>query len=224
MDRLVHHSAGSFSAPENLAISDSTCAMTHTFRLIRRLARELKYLPLELLWNYPLIIHSIATIEQDLRQELGDIVPAKCQLLTTPEMMIRMLEKYQFLDLTIQVPAPLLLQSNYETGISLLRQLFPQNQDNVEANLEEADELENLNFSRTFLEMLVEDLDTDSTFCRMRIESRSRQTFAERFEAQRQNQGMIPKLPDSFFPHLFLIRDACLTNAKGVWFYKYFYL
>jgi hypothetical protein len=198
--------------------------MTHTFKLIRRLARELKYLPLELLWNYPLTIHSIATIEQNIRQELGDIVPAECHLLTTPEIMVGTVEKYQFLDLTIQVPAPLLLQSSYESGISLLRQLFPQNQDDVEANLEEDDELENLNFSRTFLEMLVEDLDTGSTFCRMRIESRSPRTFAEQFEAQRQNEGIIPKLPDDFFPHLFLIRDACLTNAQGVWFYKYFYL
>jgi hypothetical protein len=99
--------------------------MTRSFRLIRKLAREVKYLPLELLWNYPITINSIATLESDIRAELGKIVPAGCSLLTEPEIAYNMLAKYDFIYLTVRVPAHLLLESNYQSGIPLLRQLLP---------------------------------------------------------------------------------------------------
>lgn len=201
--------------------------MTHTFRLIRRLAKDLKYLPLELLWNYPITINSVATVEQDIRQELGKIVPAECQLLTTSEMMVGMLKKYQFLDLTAQVPDALLLRANYHSGMLLLRQLLPQNyiEDGIEPKpmFDDDDELDSLNFSEMFLEGLADDLNTGITVCRMWIESRSRQSFEERFEAEQQNK-LSSILARDYFPHDFVIRDACLTNAKGVWFFKYLYI
>ncbi|HEY9597253.1 MAG TPA: hypothetical protein V6D33_06245 [Cyanophyceae cyanobacterium] len=198
--------------------------MTHSFRIIRRLARELKYLPLELLWNYPITINSLSTLEQDIRRELGSIVPTECSLLTTVETIYGTLAKYDFLDLTFRVPDALLLQSNYQVGISLLRQLLPQKQNEQahQANLNETRE-EDLNFSETFLEQLIENLDVDLTLCRMRLESRAPRTFEERIEMTMRTAPTLI-LPEGYFPHHFMIQDAGLTNAQGVWFYKYFYL
>lgn len=195
--------------------------MTRSFRLLRKLAKELKYLPLELLWNYPITINSIATLERDIRAELGKIVPAGCSLLTESEAVYGMLAKYDFLDLTFRVPDHLLLQSNYQSGIPLLRQLLPAQEPSDEEELdEEIDELFN---GLSILEMLAEDVDAGLTLCRMLLKSQSPRSFTER---ERRNFLTLPRmmLPNNYFPHRLIIRDACLTNAEAVWFYKHLYL
>jgi hypothetical protein len=195
--------------------------MPRSFRLIRKLAREVKYLPVELLWNYPITINSIATLESDIREEFGKIVPAGCSLLTEPETAYKMLAKYDFLDLTVRVPDHLLLESNYQSGIPLLRQLLPTPEllDEEEPD-EETDELLN---GLTILEMLADDVDEGLTLCRIILESQSSREFTER---ARYNSLTSPVLilPNNYFPHRLTIRDACLTNAENVWFYKYLYL
>lgn len=195
--------------------------MNRSFRLLRKLAKKLKYLPLELLWNYPITINSIATLESNIRAEIGRIVPAGCSLLTEPEIAYKMLAKYDFIDLTVRVPDHLLLESNYQSGIPLLRELLPAQEPLDEEELdEEIDELFN---GLSILEMLAEDVDAGLTLCRMLLESQSPRSFAER---ERRNFLTLPRmmLPDNYFPHRLTIRDACLTNAEAVWFYKHFYL
>ncbi|MBD3883293.1 hypothetical protein IFO70_16115 [Phormidium tenue FACHB-886] len=193
--------------------------MNHSFRLIRKLAREIKYLPLELLWNYPITIHSIETLENDIRTELGKIVPAGCSLMTQPETAHGTLAKYDFLDLTFRVPEHLLLQSNYQSGISLLRQLLPAPDPLDETLMEEIEDFDDL----SVLKMLARDVDAGLTLCRILLRSRSPRPFKER---SRMNLLTSPemRLPDGYFPHHLTIRDACLTNAEAVWFHKYFYL
>jgi hypothetical protein len=193
--------------------------MNRSFRLIRKLARELKYFPLELLWNYPITLNSIETLERDIYAELGKIVPAGCSLLTESERAYGMLAKYDFLDLTFRVPNHLLLQSNYQSGTALLRQLLPAK----EALNEEIEEEDDLLNGLSILEMLAEDVDADLVVCRMLLESRSRRSFEERARA---NLLTTPEmiLSHRYFPHHFTIRDACLTNAEAAWFCKHFYL
>ncbi len=195
--------------------------MNRSFRLLKKLARELKYLPLDLLWNYPITINSIATLESDIRAELGKIVPAGCSLVTEPEIAYGMLAKYDFIDLTVRVPDHLLLESNYQSGIPLLRQLLPAPEPLDEEDIdEETDELFN---GLSILEMLADDIDEGLTLCRIFLESQSARSFTERVRDNVLDWPLLI-LPNKYFPHRLAIRDACLTNAQNVWFYKYFYL
>jgi hypothetical protein len=145
--------------------------MNRSFILLRKLARELKYLPLELLWNYPITINSIATLESDIRAEIGKIVPAGCSLLTEPEIAYNMLAKYDFIDLTVRVPAHLLLESNYQSNIPLLRQLLPVQEPLDEEELDE--ESEEIFNGLSILKMLADDVDEGLTLCRIFLESQS---------------------------------------------------
>lgn len=197
--------------------------MDSSFRLIRKLARKLKYLPLELLWNYPITINSIATLETDIRAELGKIVPAGCSLLTETERIHGMIAKYDFADLTFRVPDYLLLQSDYQSGISLLRELLPV-QDPSEEDYEEIKNHELLNgIYLSTLESLAEDVDAGLTLCRIVLNSQSPRPYEER---AKMNSRTLPRLilPNNYFQQRFIIGDACLTNAKDVWFFKHFYL
>jgi hypothetical protein len=36
--------------------------------------------------------------------------------------------------------------------------------------------------------------------------------------------AMAARLPSGYFSQIFVIGDACITNAKSVWFHKHFYL
>ncbi len=196
--------------------------MSSSFRLIRKLARKLKYLPLELLWNYPITINSIATLETDIRAELGKIVPAGCSLLTETERIHGMLAKYDFIDLTFRVPDYLLLQSYYQSGISLLRELLPVKEPSNEE--EDYQEIDDEFFKDLFiLEMLAEEVDAGLTLCRMVLHRQSPRPYEERAKI---NSRTLPRLilPNNYFPHRFVIGDACLTNAQAVWFFKHFYL
>lgn len=60
--------------------------MTKATWLIKKLARELKYLSLPELFGRQVMIHSVGTVEDNIRHALGDIVPKRCQLLTEPQL------------------------------------------------------------------------------------------------------------------------------------------
>jgi hypothetical protein len=132
-----------------------------------------------------------------------------------------MLAKYDFIDLTVRVPDHLLLESNYQSGIPLLRQLLPTPEllDEEEID-EETDELLN---GLMILEMLADDVDKGLTLCRIFLESRSARSFTERVRDNVLDWPLLI-LPNKYFPHRLTIRDACLTNTENVWFYKYLYL
>ena len=76
--------------------------MTKATWLIKKLARELKYLSLSELFGREVVIHSVDTVEDNIRHALGDIVPEGCGLLTEPRLMKGMVAKYDFLDLTFK--------------------------------------------------------------------------------------------------------------------------
>lgn len=195
--------------------------MTKANRLIKKLARELKYLSLSELFGREIVIHSVETVEDNIRRALGDIVPEGCRLLTEPQSMKGMLAKYDFLDLTFSVPA-YLLQSHYESGISLLKALHfiidPSEEDIDELKYKEVSGF--LEDDPTCLTELAEDVSKNMTVCRM-ILNRSN---PREWNKNNRMMEMIASLPSGYFPQIFVIRDACITNSEFVWFHKHFYL
>lgn len=196
--------------------------MTKATRLIKKLARELKYLSLSELFGRQMMIHRVETVEDDIRRALGSIVPQGCQLLTEPYLLKGMLAKYDFLDLTFSVPA-YLLESQYESGISLLKALHfirdPSEQ-------EEDEEMDQESLSQFFgddptcLGELAEDVSKNITVCRMKLNS----THPREWDDSWRINASTASLPISYFPRLFVIQDACIANAQFVWFHKHFYL
>ncbi|MBE9229693.1 hypothetical protein IQ264_30275 [Phormidium sp. LEGE 05292] len=195
--------------------------MTKATWLIKKLARELKYLSLSELFGRQVMIHSVDTVEDNIRHALGDIVPEGCRLLTEPQLMKGMLAKYDFLDLTFSVPA-YLLQSHYESGISLLKALYfirdPSQEDIDELEYKELSEF--LGDDPTFLAELAEDVSKNMTVCRMILNS----SHPREWDKNNRRMAMTASLPSGYFPQIFVIGDACITNALSVWLHKHFYL
>lgn len=193
--------------------------MTKATRLIKKLATELKYRPLFDLVGRRIIIYSVDTVEDDIRRELGSIVPEGCRLLTESQLMKGMMAKYDFLDLTFSAPA-YLLNSQYESGISLLKALHFI-RDPSEEDDEEDDEVSELfRDDPTCLGHLVEDVSKNMTVCRMLLNS----THPRDWDKNNRIMALELRLPFGYFPQVFVIGDACITNAKSVWFHKHFYL
>ena len=196
--------------------------MTQATRLIKKLARELKYLPLSELFGRQVMIHHVETVEDDIRRALGSIVPQGCQLLTEPYLLKGMLAKYDFLDLTFRVPA-YLLESQYESGISLLKALYfirDPSEPEDEEDLDQESLSEVFGDDPTCLGELAEDVSKNITVCRMKLNS----THSREWDDTWRRNAVTASLPLSYFPQLFVIKDACITNAQFVWFHKYFYL
>ncbi|MCB1043765.1 MAG: hypothetical protein KDC35_12545 [Acidobacteria bacterium] len=79
------------------------------------------------------------------------------------------------------------------------------------------DTLSSLGFSR-------EDLDDELRS--LRSEIKKGKAYLRLF--LRDASGSLPQtsfeIPETYFPHEFVIEDACLTNAPSVWVFKHFYL
>lgn len=194
--------------------------MTKSIQLIKKLARELKYRSLLELVGRKITIFSVSTVEDDVRRELGSIVPEGCRLLTEPQLMKGMLAKYDFLDLTFSAPA-YLLESQYESGISLLKALYFIRDPSEESVDEELREISLLfGDDPTFLSELADDLSKNMTVCRMFLDS----THPREWDKNNRMMALKLSLPSSYFPQVFVIGDACITNAGFVWFHKHFYL
>lgn len=184
--------------------------------LIKRLARELRYLPLSEFVGRNVRIRSIQTVADDVRDVLSLIVPEECQLLTDAKLIEGTLAKYGFLDLTFSAPS-CLLESQYQSGISLLKDLrYIREPSEVEE--EDYDFYELLGEDPTFLTQLTEDLATNKVFIRLFLRG------APAYEDVRESLRGIPALPPQYLPRLFAIADVCVTNAESVWFHKHFYM
>lgn len=175
--------------------------------LVKRLARELRYRPLPELVGQEIMIHSVESVEEDLREALAPFLPGQAQYEWPHSPFLeRTLAKYGILDVTFRAPASL-LQGEAEQGVPLLKKL---------GFLPDPSILEQmpLTFENdpTCLAELHDDLSEESTFLRLWL-------------ASEPPQGESPlALPPSYLPRRFKLRDACMANATLVWFHKHFYL
>jgi hypothetical protein len=182
--------------------------------LIKILARGLRYLPLPEFVGQQVMIQSVDTVADDIRCALSGIFPEECNLLTEAGILEGMMAKYNFLDLTFSAP-PYLLESQYQSGISLLKDLgFIRKPSEVE---EYDDDFEGFNegFIMNILTDIAKDISKNITVLRL---------FLTTDPPPQEEINWEIDLPPEYLPRLFIIKDACIANAGSVWFHQYFYL
>ena len=94
--------------------------MDKTNSLIKKLTKELKYRSLPELMGRKLKINQIETIEEDIKNAIREIFSEECKLISTN--MEGTMTKYDFLALRFSTDSNL-LESEYESGITLLEKL-----------------------------------------------------------------------------------------------------
>src|SRR5437868_1112064 len=90
--------------------------------LVRRVARGLRYRPLERLVGRTVLVRDLDAVEEAVRAGLGPDFPDGCRL-DGPELVYRhgAVAKYGILDLRFSAPADLL--AGAASGVPLLREL-----------------------------------------------------------------------------------------------------
>jgi hypothetical protein len=182
--------------------------------LIKKISRELRYRTLNELIGTTIPINGLESVEQDVASRLDALFPENCRLIG-PERksMEGSTAKYGLLDLTYTAPS-FLLESQYESGISLLKTLHfligPEEAEEIVREMRELDE----NFDDpTCLQNLNEDLEMKQTFLRLFLQT----------DHKAQGREILGILSPGFFPRVFTVKDACATNSDYVWFHKHFY-
>jgi hypothetical protein len=181
--------------------------------LVRSIAERLRYRPLDRLVGRVVEIADLDRVEEAIGLTLGADMPEGCRL-AGPEPGIREAAvcKYGILDLRFTAPDCVLAHpptspTGDRTGFPLLRELgyLPGG---------EVGPQERLCDDPVCLEMLRDNLDQGQTWLMIYL------------EGGRPDEGARVglRLPQGYLPRPFRIIDACVTNARGVWLWKHFYL
>lgn len=186
--------------------------------LIKKISRELRYRTMNELIGKTIPINDLESVEQDVTSSLGSMLPENSKLIGPARKYMEGVSAiYGLLDLTYTVPSSL-LESQYESGISLLKALHflidSEKAEEITREMRElaADTNEDFN-DPTCLQNLNEALETKQTFLRLFLQTDHKAQGRERL-------GLL--LP-GFFPREFTVKDACVTNSDFVWFHKHFY-
>ena len=189
--------------------------------LLRKVAKELRYLLLTDIIGSRVTIHSIETIQADILHSLSPPLPATA-VLERPEQrfLIGALIKYGLMDLTFAIPEPIATGTD-APGILLLQQLgfviAPKQHPAVSADGAMWSD------DPTCLAELADSLNMHHFVVRLFL------------ELPPDTDGLPPlddpahwfapfRLPTSYFPKTFTVSDACMSNAGFVWFHKHFYV
>lgn len=176
--------------------------------LVRRIARGLRYRPLEQVVGRTVLVRDLDAVEEAVRVELGDEFPAACRL-DGPGLIYRhgAVAKYGILDLRFSAPDDLLVDA--ASGVPLLRELGFLPGAGTEQPQQVCDD-------PVCLEMLAEEIAVGRVFLSLFLEGgRPGSTPAELVQLQ---------IPEGYLPRSFRVVDACVTNAASVWLWKHFYL
>jgi hypothetical protein len=183
-------------------------------KLVRSVAKGLRYRSLQRLIGRTVEVENIDSIEEAVHLALGPDFPAESRLVG-PELHFRegAIAKYGILDLRFTASAAM-LTDEVSTGVPLLRQLnyLPDGQ---------AENTCWIDHDPTCLEMLQEDICSGQTWLRLFLEGGRPGDEAR----VKDSDGHVSfRVPDSYLPRPFRIVDSCVTNAAGVWLWKHFYL
>jgi hypothetical protein len=178
---------------------------------VKTLARTLKYRELPELIGKTVKIHAPTTVEADVLAAIGDKLPEAIRLISPQEKYLeRAMARHSILDLTF-TGQDALLESQYESGIPLLKKFHfigdPERAKELADELELDDPL--------CLGELNDDIERKETVIRLFLEAESIKGIG---------RHLIGELPPDYLPRDFTVTDACATNAGFVWFHKHFYL
>lgn len=181
--------------------------MSHpSFSVLRRLHRSLVYSSMDALTGVTVEVQSTETALDDVLRVVGASIPIT---VTTkgPELYYRegAIAKYGILDVTFGVGStPLEIR---RPGLGILRSLAL-----VDASSESTD------FTDDFVSDLVSESEVGALYLKVFLETEAPLPVID--SLGRLRQGM----PAGFWPHRFVVRDACLTSAPSIWLAKHFYL
>jgi hypothetical protein len=183
--------------------------------LVRSIARGLRYRPLGHLVGRDIPVADLDRLEDAVRRALGPDFPAACRLAgPDPGDRASTVAKYGLLDLRFAAPAGL-LGGEPQTGVPLLRALGYLPGSGAGSQHRVCDD-------PTCLELLRDDLDAGRTWLLLFLEGGPPGAGARADGAD--NLAAFRHVPAGYLPRPFRVRDACATNARGVWLWKHFYL
>jgi hypothetical protein len=176
--------------------------------IIKWLAQTLRYKLMPEYIGRELVIHELASIDDDIRRVLEAEIPEPAEWFALPASEVEeALLKHGIIDVSYIVPAGM-LDSDYETGIELLQSLGFIMDSAEERAFEVVSQLVGDKLDdATDLLVLKEDLEEGSTYLRLFL------------HAEPASQEQSPDL----LPCLFVIDDACIANAQSVWLHRHFY-
>ncbi|SRR5579884_3310892 len=175
--------------------------------LVRAVARGLRYRSLPHLIGRAVELRNLGHVEEAVRAALGPDLPAGYHL-AGPELRFRegAVAKYGILDLEFSAP-PEALAGEMCSGVTLLRELGFLPGGGVGPSHRVCDD-------PTCLEMLHDDLEGGRVWLLLSLEGGRPGPVVQ----------VPPRVPAGYLPQPFRVADACLTNARGVWLWKHFYL
>jgi len=151
-------------------------------------------------------VQSAETALDDVLRVVGESIPIT---VTTkgPDLHYRegAIAKYGILDLTFGIGSTSL--EIRRPGLGILRTLAL-----VDGGSESADITDDL------LGDLISESEAGALYLKVFLETKARLPAADSLDRLR--QGM----PPGFWPHRFVVRDACLTGAPSIWMAKHFYI
>lgn len=198
---------------------------------LRHVTRELRYRDVPDLIGTEIQLTSLDSVPSELQSSLRLLLPHPLDFRSPelPQTKIS-LAKYGILDVTFAVQ-DVAWDARDEVDQSLLSALgFVQSDETDES---EPDPFES--DGPTSLETLQADIQPEQVFLRLFLNEQPPRDLKEYFtqlvsngkaSLLRRSGGAeaLDPLLEGFFPKLFMITDACYTNAERVWFHKHFYL
>jgi len=176
--------------------------------LLRRLHRSLAYSSVDALTGLSVRVQSAETALADVLRVVGETIPIT---VTTgdPGLPYRAgaIAKYGILDVAFKVRStPLQIR---RPGLGILRSLALAD---GEARSEASDVVGD------FLSDLTTESEAGDLYLKVFLTTED--SLPKIDALRRLRQGM----PPGFWPHRFVVRDACLTNASSIWLSKHFYM
>jgi hypothetical protein len=157
-------------------------------------------------------VGSLDSFESDLFAILGGDLPADSRLISLDRFHLEgAIAKYGLIDVKLSVSNRHLASCSLIDGETLRELGFilsPEEKDSLSKNA-----LETEGEDVGFLDLLVEDVETSDAMIKL---------FLTTAEAQPMSASL--KLAANYFPRMFVIKDACLTNSSFVWLNKHFYM
>jgi hypothetical protein len=199
--------------------------------LLRKVARELRYRPIPELIGTKVTIESASAVPCTVAEALTTLFPVPLRFIGPQEPWITVsLAKYCHLDLTFGVDG-VEWRPHDDFGITTLKKLgFALHPRELSKN-----ERQHLTEEKdpTCLRELAEDINQGGAVLRLFLEETPRRELLDYWKGVMKNgkghlfEGGVDQmriLLEGFFPHDLAISDACLTNARFIWFHKHFYL
>lgn len=189
---------------------------------LKTILRGLKYQTLDKLIGREVEICSLKSVQADIFNALGKYIPIESYLISPKEPYLEgAMAKYGIIDAEFSTP------SRY---LEILPRINRNTLEDIGFAYEKGSN-ENFSGEDTLFgfESLAEDVGENKAFIKLFLELDSKAEHSKNVINNIRSfkeKGMRPKLklPKDFFPNLFIVEDACLTNSDFVWINKHFYL